>query len=260
MHDTIRTMASELQPGSGNILALMIPGGLLILRQLARLNVRPLTATPAFWLLCFSWVLGFKVGRFWDDWGWPALMVLMTCDLQALLQARFALDSFKRLGLVCGLAIASFLCLTSDLNSRWSAALVNQYLTADNPDVKGWMPGQGGIFYSADMSLFYQTFFKNPNGDWRYLLGFEPTWMPREDFEVYHKVLWNYGDAKAYEPWVKKMRPADRLAIRGGRGSPPDIPQLEWNYGVSGIWIGRLPRSNAPPDEARPTIPARAPR
>ena len=185
-------------------------------------------------------------------------MVLMTCDLQALLQARFAMDSFKRLGLTCGLALAAYLCLTSDLNSRWSATLVNQYLTADNPDLKSWMPEKGGIFYSADMTLFYQTFFKNPNGDWRYLLGFEPAWMPKEDFDVYHKVLWNYGDAKAYEPWVKKMKPADRLVLRGGKNEHPGISQLEWNYGVSGIWVGRLPRTNAPPPT--PTIPATAPR
>jgi hypothetical protein len=82
--------------------------------------------------------------------------------------------------------------------------------------------------------------------------------MPKEDFEVYHKVLWNFGDAKAYAPWVKKMRPEDRLVIRGGRGSPPNIPQLDWYYGVSGIWIGRLPHTNAPPPA--PTVPATVPR
>jgi hypothetical protein len=69
--------------------------------------------------------------------------------------------------------------------------------------------------------------------------------MPAEDFDVFHKVEWNFGDAKAYAPWVEKMRPADRLVIRGNGGSPPHIPQLEWNYGVSGIWIGRLPRASA---------------
>ncbi len=259
MHASVRTMATELQPANGDVLALSILGGLLILRQLAKLNAVPLAKSPTFWLLCFCWALGFKVGRFWDDWGWPALMVLMTCDLQLLLQSRFAVDSFKRLGLTCGLALAAYLCLTSDLNSRWSATLVNQYLTtAEHPELKGWMPEKGGIFYSADMTLFYQTFFKNPNGDWRYMLGFEPTWMPKEDFEVYHKILWNFGDAKAYGPWVEKMRPADRLVIRGGRGGPPNIPQLEWNYGVSGIWIGRLPRTNAPAQETPPTIPATA--
>ena len=84
--------------------------------------------------------------------------------------------------------------------------------------------------------------------------------MPDEDFEVFHKIMWNNGDAKAYEPWVKKMRPQDRLVIRGGRGSLPSSSQLEWEYGVSGIWIGRLPRTNTPPDDLPPTIPATPPR
>jgi len=33
------------------------------------------------------------------------------------------------------------------------------------------------------------------------------------------QIMWNFGDAKAYEPWLKKMRPQDRLVIRGGRSS-----------------------------------------
>ena len=41
-------------------------------------------------------------------------MVLVTCDLQLLLQARFAADSFKRLALACGLAAMTFLVITSD--------------------------------------------------------------------------------------------------------------------------------------------------
>lgn len=260
-HATTRTMATELQPFAGDVLAVIIFGGLLVLRQLAKLNSIPLTKNPAFWLACFGWVLGFKVGRFWDDWGWPALMVLITCDLQLLLQKNFETDSFKRLGLTLGLAATTFLCVTNDVNSRWTSTLTNQYLNeAEHPaELAGWMPDHGGIFYTADMTLFYQTFYKNPTGDWRYMLGFEPTWMPKEDFDVYHSVHWNLGDSKAYAPWVNKLQPADRLAIRGGRGTPPGIPQLEWNYGVSGIWIGRLPRSpqaGTPP----PTIPAAAKR
>ena len=256
-HATTRTMALELQPFDGNILAVAIVGGLLILRQLAKLNVIPLTKNPAFWLACFGWVLAFKVSRFWDDWGWPALMVLMTWDLQALLQTRFAPDSFKRLGLTLGLAAATFLCITNDAHSRWSLTLSDRYIVASNPEIKGWMPDPGGIFYTADMTLFYQTFFKNPTGDWRYMLGFEPTWMPKEDFEIYHSILWNGGEYKAYQPWVKKMQPADRLVIRGGSGEIPDIPELEWKYSGQGIWIGRTPRV---PDRGTPppTVPAKA--
>jgi hypothetical protein len=64
------------------------------------------------------------------------------------------------------------------------STLTEQYLSvAEHPELEGWMPDNGGIFYSVDMTLFYQTFFKNPNADWRYILGFEPTLMTDEDFQ-----------------------------------------------------------------------------
>jgi hypothetical protein len=261
MHDVQHTMSTELQPFAGDVFALVVLGGLLVLRCLGGLNTRPWRSNPAFWLACICWVLGFKTVRFWADWGWPALMVLTTCDLQLLLEARFAADSLKRLALTGGLAAMTYLAATNDYNSRWTQNLTCSYLAQDNPDLNGWLPDQGGIFYTADMTVFYQTFFKNPNADWRYILGYEPALMPNEDFKVYHSILWNFGDAKAYKPWVDKMRPQDRLVLRGGRDSPPNIPQLEWEYGVSGIWIGRSPRipqSGTPPPA--PTVPATAPR
>ena len=257
LHTTQRTMVTEFQPSSGDVMALVILGGLLILRQLAGLKARPLASHPAFWLAVMTWVLGFKATRFTEDWGLPALMVLIAGDLQLLMEARFAADSFKRLALAGGLAVAVFLAITNDGGSRYTYNLTQQYLTtAEHPELKGWMPEEGGILYSADMGVFYQTFFKNPNADWRYVLGYEPALMPDEDFKVYHSILWNFGDAKAYEPWVKKMRPEDRLVIHGGRGAPPGIPQLDWEYAISGTWIGRVPRTNSPPDELPPTFPA----
>ena len=256
LHITERTLVIEFQPSGGEPFAVIILAGLLILRQLANLKARPLTTDPAFWLACLCWVLSFKASRFMDDWGWPALMVLIAGDLQLLLETRLAADSFKRLGLACGLALTVFMVFTNDISSRWTQNLTWTYLTSDNKNLTGWLPDKGGIFYTADMTLFYQTFFKNPNADWRYILGYEPALMSDEDFKVYQKILWNLGDGEAYAPWVNKMQPADRLVIRNGPHSPPDIPQLEWNYGVRGIWIGRLPRTNAPPPA--PTFPARA--
>ncbi len=241
-HATNRTMVSELQPFGGDILAIIIVGALVSLRLYTKPTAPSLVKNPAFWLICGCWILGFRIGRFWEDWGWPALMVLIAAEVEFLLLAKFAVDSLRRLLLVAIIAAATFLSVTSDLHSRWTQNLTWSYLTPENPDLTGWLPEQGGILYSADMTIFYQTFFKNPRGDWRYQLGYEPALMPVDDFETYHKILWNNGDAKAYAPWVKKMKPADRLVIRGNGGPPPNIPQLEWNYGVSGIWIGRTPR------------------
>ncbi|HEU5396469.1 MAG TPA: hypothetical protein VFV81_04825 [Verrucomicrobiae bacterium] len=256
MHSTGYTMASELQPSNGDVFALLLLAGVVIFRQFNKLNPVPLTKNPAFWLVAAGWALAFKVGRFSEDWAWPALMVLAAWELELFLETRFEPDSFKRLGLVCCVGFASFLCLTADVNSRWTGNLFTRYLDARDPDLKGWMPEKDGVFYTASMTLFYQTFYKNPHGDWRYMLGFEPTWMPKKDFEIYHKILWNFGDAKAYTGWVRQMKPPDRLAIIGGRSSPPEIPQLEWKYGVSGIWLGRLPETNAP--GPAPTVPATA--
>jgi hypothetical protein len=256
-HLTQRTLASELQPLSGDVNALFILGGLLLLRRLLPLKAPPFFRDPAFCLVLMTWVLAFKVGRFWDDWGWPALMVLVASDLQLLAAARLPFDSFRRLAFAAGASLIAFLSITCDAGNRWTYNLTEQFLTPDNHDVEGWLPEPGGILYATDMTIFYQTFFKNPHGDWRYILGFESTLMRPEDFEVYHKVLWNFGDAKAYEPWVKKMKPADRLVIRGGRSSPPNIPQLDWNYGVSGIWIGRVP--GHPKGGAPTTVPFTAP-
>jgi hypothetical protein len=246
-HFTQRTMASELQPFSGDTITLLAFGGLMLARALTKINSVPLSRDPAFWLAAICWVLGFKVARFWIDWGWPALMILAAFDLQLLLESRVARDSFKRLGLVCCIALAAYLCVTSDFNSRWSSTLTDKYLTADDPDLKGWLPEKGGVFYTVDMSLFYQTFYKNPNGDWRYMLGFEPTWMPKEDFEIYQKILWNFNAGKAYEGWVDQMTPADRLVVRAGGGGPPGISGLEWKDAGSGIWVGRLPGTNSVP-------------
>jgi len=240
---TDNTLVTELQPSSGEVFGLIVLGGLLVLRHLAKLNVQRLGADPVFWLAGISWVLSFKVARFAEDWGWPALMVLLTCDLQQFLQSRVSSNSFKRLGLACGLAVTTFLALTNDIGGRWTQNLNQAHLESGNPALRGWLPESGGVFYTTDMKLFFQTLFKNPNADWRYLLGFEPTLLPGEDFKIYHRILLNPADPEAYQPWIQKMKPADRLVIRVTGGPAPPIPQLEWGYGVGGIWIGRLPRA-----------------
>jgi hypothetical protein len=242
-HLTNVTQVTELQPFAGDILAVLIVGALVVLRLFTKANPVSLARNPAFWLMCGCWMLAFRVSRFWEDWGWPALMVLIVTEVEFLFVAKFAADSSRRLLLTIILALATFLAVTSDLGGRYTKNLTWQFLSvAEHPELAGWMPEKGGILYSPDMGIFYQTFYKNPTADWRYILGYEPALMPPEDFETYKSIIWNNGDAKAYAPWVNKMKPADRLVIHGNGSERPNIPQLEWDYGVSGIWIGRTPR------------------
>jgi hypothetical protein len=248
-HAFQRTLVSELQPIGSNLFPLTVLGALLVLRQFTGRNARPLRNDPAFWLACLGWVLGFKASRFWEEWGAPALMVLSTVELQALLEGRLPTDSLKRLAITCGLAITLFLASTNDSDDRWTFNLTTKYVNQEDPELTGWLPEKGGIFYDVDMFFFYQTFFRNPNAEWKYMVGFEPALMPDDDFETYKAILWSNRDPRAYAPWVKKMRPGDRLAIRSA--GPPQIPNLEWKYACD-LWIGRLPRLNGSPNAATP--------
>jgi hypothetical protein len=151
-----------------------------------------------------------------------------------------------------GIAAGVFLGFTSDRESRWTANLTTEFLMPDNPDLAGWLPEPGGIIYNSDMDVFFQTFYKNPVADWKYILGFESGLMLPENLKVFRDAQWNYGDARAYEPWVKKMRPQDRMIIRGNSGNLPYVPELEWHYAVSGLWVGRLPQSTNNPPAAFP--------
>lgn len=243
MHPTARTRVSELQPASSGLVLFLVWGALAVGRHLARPEARPFARQPAFWLAGLGWTLGFLNRRFWDDWGLPALMVLAAGDLD--LHLRRALDSAsaRRLVLAACLAGALFCVATSDMDSRWTRSLTRQYLDQNDPELAGWLPEPGGIFYAADPAFFYETFFKNPRAPWRYILGFEMTLMPAEDFQILYRILWNYGAAASYQPWVEKLRPADRLFVRGDPGSPPPIPGLEWHHTLGGMWSGRRPRN-----------------
>ena len=242
LHTTHVTMVGELQPAAGNWFPLLLMGGLLNLRLLAKLPAPPWTAQPAFWLACIGWVLGFQSQRFWDDWGLPALMVLIALDLDLFLAIRLPADSPKRLALLAGLAATVFVTATNDSNSRWSASTSQECVAGDDPNLAGWLPQPGGIFYEADMDFFYHTFFRNPTAPWRYMTGFEPAFMPPDDFITYQRILLNRNIPDAYQPWIKKMRPQDRLVLNTGVNPSSFLPELEWNHAAGNYWLGRFPR------------------
>jgi hypothetical protein len=244
LHTSQSTLVTELRPTIGNWFPLLLMGGLLVLRQLAKLPARSLSSQPAFWLASIGWVLGFQAERFWDDWGAPALMVLIALDLDMLLEIRLPAEAVKRLALAGGLAVTLFLTTTNDADSRWSAGAGETYLTEDDTNLAGWLPAPGGIFYETDMEFFYHTFFRNPAAPWRYSAGFEPAFMPADDLATYQHILANSGNPDAYRPWIKKMRTEDRLVLSARSNPSAFLPELEWKYGIDTLWLGRLPRKN----------------
>ena len=91
------------------------------------------------------------------------------------------------------------------------------------------------------MRVFYQDFFLNPNGQWRYILGYEPAMMWPEDLTVYQAVLLR-SKGVDLAPWVAKMTPRDRMILDGRRNVPPNVPGLRWSR-AGFRWSGRLPSS-----------------
>ncbi len=237
-HTLTRQLVTEFQPFKGDPVMVVVVLGMLSWRALRNSWDLKAIVTPVFILAVVSWVLGFVVLRVWVDWGIPAVCVWMSLEFQEYLKTSMDSTSWRRMGLTLVVACVLFVAMTSDYGSRWTQSMSVQYLSAENPDHKKWLPEKSGIIYSDDMTIFYQTFYANPHADWRYILGFEPTMMPPEDLAILRKIQWNYGAIEAYEPWVKKMRPEDRLILR--RHSMPAIKELEWNLAVTGTWIGRL--------------------
>ncbi len=234
-----RQLEPELHPGDGATAAVLAVAALLLWRAFVfGWSVR-VWLNPIFMMMALGWLLGLKMQRFWWDFGTPAFIVWVALELQAHFERQTIFDSARRLGITLVLAAGVYLAFTSDRDGRWTENLTTEYFSPDNPDAAGWLPGKGGIIYNSDMDVFFETFFKNPTADWKYILGFESGWMRPDDLEVLRKVQWNFDDPRAFEPWVHEMRPQDRMIIRGG--GQPQIPELQWHYVGSGLWVGRLP-------------------
>ena len=162
-----------MYPSDGEIPAVLAVVALILCRKIfLGWNPRALL-NPVFMMMVLGWLLGLKMRRFWWDFGTPAFMVWVALELQEHFENHLSFDSARRLLVTLGIAAGVFLGFTSDRESRWTANLTTEYITPETPGIAGWLPGDGGIIYNSDMDVFFQTFFKNPSADWRYILGFE---------------------------------------------------------------------------------------
>ncbi len=248
-----RQLEPELHSSDGAVPAVLAVAALLLWRKVTiGWNPRVLLS-PVFMMMALGWLLGLKMQRFWWDYGTPAFIIWVALELQEHLEQQLIFDSLKRLFIVLAIAAGAYLGFTSDRDGRWTQNLTTEFLTArGNTSLQAWMPGPGGIIYNSDMDVFFDTFYANPTADWKYILGFESGWMRPEDLKVYRESQWNFGDVRAFLPWVREMRSQDRMIIHAPGSSPPNIPQLQWNYAATEMWIGRLPPPGTNPATLSP--------
>jgi hypothetical protein len=236
-----RQLEPELHPSDGSVSAVLAVVGLLLWRKVS-IGWNPRTVlNPVFMMMVVGWVLGLKMQRFWWDYGTLAFIIWVAMELEEHFEGHLIFDSTKRLFVTLAIAAAAYLGFTSDRDSRWTENLTTEFLNAQDPSLAGWLPGPGGIIYDSDMDIFFQTFYANPAADWKYILGFESGWMLPDDLKVLRNYQWNFNDTRALEPWVAKMRPQDRMFIHAPGSSRPNIPELQWDYAATELWIGRLP-------------------
>jgi hypothetical protein len=235
-----RFLVSEFWPSpafAGCILTITL---FLVLRYLREKTVARLWSDPVFVLLIGMGILGFRNVRFWLDFGMPAMLLWVAREIEALLEVYSAEKTFHRLILSGGLCAAFFLMLSANIGDRWDnnhPGLHRWFPSADDKDLAGWFPEDGGIFYNRDMGFFYNTFAANPHANWRYTLGFEPNIMTDENLEIYRNMQKNDKWTDML-PWVKKMTKSDRMVLYGGK---PEVEELEWKEVFPGLWFGRLP-------------------
>ncbi|SMP81800.1 hypothetical protein SAMN06295888_1439 [Desulfonatronum zhilinae] len=236
-HHFQRQLVTEFQPFGGEASVFILVGGLLLWRW-ARGEWETRTVdNPIFYLIAIGWTMGFIASRFWSDWAWPALAFWTAREIQAALEYYIEEFSLKRLLIAGAFCLVLFLAVTNDRGSRWSGS-VSEWPSMTNEDHRPWLPDEGGILYNDNMRLFYEVFYQNPHGPWRYTLGFEPIWMPADNLETYRHIQLTRGKDNSYVPWVDKMSDKDRMVLI--RTSKPTIPGLEWHEVTPTIWSGRL--------------------
>ena len=235
----VSQLVTEFHPSDGVPLIIVVFLLILLWQRVRGENILKKLDNPVFFLAGLGWVMGFVAYRFWSDWGWPAITVWLALELESIFEKEIKPFGFKRLAIVVAVCVVLFLALTNDQGGRWTRNLGVPWPKMVEPDQRPWLPDEGGVLYNDNMTLFYNVFYRNPHGPWRYMLGFEPVWMPKEDLTVFRRIQLSPNNAKSYAPWVEKMTKNDRMMLI--RPSRPKIPDLEWHEVVPTVWSGRLP-------------------
>jgi hypothetical protein len=235
-------LVGEFQPSYGEFSTLLLVGVVYLWRRQRIAGEPNWFKLPVVWMFIICWILGFKADRFWADWGLPAVLVWLTWQFEEIMEASWSATSPKSVLLCAMVAVPLFLHSTNDLGRRYTNCLEETFLDGSDPALKDWVPEGDGIFYTAQMDCFYNTFYANPTAPWRYVLGMEPAMMLPENLEIFRGIQRSHFAFGAYKPWVEviKKHPQDRMMILSG--GQLDLPELEWTNAAGNLWIGRLPK------------------
>jgi len=235
--DFQRQLVSEFQSFDGSPVALIVVAVMLIWRGARGQWNRECVDNPVFILGALGWALGFVAVRFWSDWGWPAFAFWTTMEVQVVLEKYLGEFNPRRLVLVVAASLVLFLALSNDHGSRWTGMLGVEWPQMTKAEHRKWLPEREGVLYSDGMDVFYQIFLNNPHGEWKYVLGFEPVWMPEDDLKIYRHIQLTKGKPESYAPWVRKMTEKDRLILV--RMEKPKIEGLDWYEVTPTVWSGK---------------------
>lgn len=237
-YDFQRQLVSEFQPFSGEMSAVILVCGLLLWRRVRLEWDIKVVDNPIVYLAAIGWIMGFFAARFWTDWAWPALAFWIAKEIQAVFERYTDGFGLKRVVFTGVCCLVLLLAVTNDRGSRWSGTR-SEWPNMETATHRHWLPDEGGILYNDSMALFYQVFYLNPHGPWRFTLGFEPIWMPADNLEIYRHIQLTRGKDESYTAWVKKMTVKDRMVLI--RGAKPQIEGLEWHEVTPTIWSGKIP-------------------
>jgi hypothetical protein len=233
-------LVQELQSSRGGGLVGLGLLGVLLFR-VTQGKEKTILKDPVFLLALLGWLLGIKIKRFWIDWGYPSAALWLALELGPWLTELGRKAPLRRLALAVTAGMAMIFILCNADESRWADPTRNVSCLQKRPDLKAWYPGKGGILYSPNMDLFFDTYYHHPHADWRYMVGFEPSMMPEKDLATYYAILLDPYNPLSYKPWVDKMGPNDRLALESTRSPAYLAPTLEWQWFEDKIWLGRKP-------------------
>jgi hypothetical protein len=241
-HTTQAELVTELQAGFPSIYAVGAILLVLFWRKIRGSRNLEISRDPALIMIALCLIGGSITRRVWFDLGRPILCVWLALEFQEYFESIMEKISSKRVFLAIVLAVTLVIFVTSDTEMRWSKSQPAMVLSPGNAEIAPWLPEDGGIFYNDKYYLFYETFYKFPKANWRYILGFESGLMPPEDLAIFRNIQLSNESWASFEPWVKKMRSQDRLLIASAENNIPYITSLEWCNTRRGVWIGRLPK------------------